>query len=81
MQQRELLRPLMEVEVPLCRVLAAMEHAGVGLAPGQLQRQRGPLRARLAQLAQRAHEAAGAVFDINSPKVKRSLVINWGSSG
>ena len=68
-QSEGLLRPLLELEMPLVRVLAAMEAAGVALAPQVLRDQRGPLEARLRQLAHKAHLAAGMTFDLNSPKV------------
>ncbi|GIL88385.1 hypothetical protein Vretifemale_16356, partial [Volvox reticuliferus] len=68
LQSEGLLRPLLELEMPLVRVLAAMEVAGVALAPQVLRDQRGPLLARLRQLAHKAHLAAGMTFDLNSPK-------------
>ncbi|KXZ52413.1 hypothetical protein GPECTOR_9g457 [Gonium pectorale] len=68
LQSEGLLRPLLEVEMPLVRVLAGMEATGVALAPAVLRSQRGPLEARLRQLAHKAHVAAGMTFDLNSPK-------------
>ncbi len=58
--------------MPLVRVLAAMEAGGVAVAPKLLRDQRGPLEARLRQLAHKAHVAAGMTFDLNSPKVRTS---------
>ncbi|GFR45959.1 hypothetical protein Agub_g7428, partial [Astrephomene gubernaculifera] len=68
LQSEGLLRPLLQIEMPLVRVLAAMEAAGVALAPQVLRDQRAPLEARLRQLAHKAHVAAGMTFDLNSPK-------------
>eukprot|EP00198_Chlamydomonas_reinhardtii_P012144 XP_001701481.1 DNA polymerase theta [Chlamydomonas reinhardtii] len=68
LQSEGLLRPLLELEMPLVRILARMEGEGIALAPQVLKDQRGPLEARLRQLAAKAHLAAGMTFDLNSPK-------------
>ena len=56
------------VEMPLCRVLAEMECAGFRVDGGELARFGQMLSGEMASLEQRIYEAAGAPFNINSPK-------------
>ena len=57
-----------EVEMPLCRVLAEMERSGFRVDGGELARFGQMLSGEIAVLEQRIYEAAGAPFNINSPK-------------
>ncbi|MBE6918514.1 MAG: DNA polymerase I [Ruminococcaceae bacterium] len=57
-----------EVEMPLCRVLAEMECAGFRVDGGELARFGQMLLGEMTALEQRIYEAAGAPFNINSPK-------------
>lgn len=57
-----------EVEMPLCTVLAEMELAGFRVDGGELARFGQMLSGEIATLEQRIYEAAGAPFNINSPK-------------
>lgn len=57
-----------EVEMPLCRVLAEMELAGFRVDGAELARFGQMLSGEMAGLEQRIYEAAGAPFNINSPK-------------
>ena len=56
------------VEIPLCRVLAEMERAGFRVDGKELARFGEMLSHEIAALEQRIYEAAGAPFNINSPK-------------
>jgi DNA polymerase-1 len=64
----ELERVYKEIERPLVPVLVAMESTGVLLDPDMLATQSRELGDAMAELEQRAHEAAGGVFNIGSPK-------------
>jgi DNA polymerase-1 len=57
-----------EIEVPLVRVLARMERAGVRVDEAKLAGLRGELEAELGARERRIHELAGGEFKINSPK-------------
>jgi len=57
-----------EVEMPLVRVLAAMESAGVALDADHLRSYGATLAERLEGLKHGAYEAAGHAFNLDSPK-------------
>lgn len=57
-----------EIEIPLVPVLSRMERAGVLVDAELLFTQSHELAERLAQIEQQAHEAAGQVFNLGSPK-------------
>jgi len=57
-----------EIEMPLVPVLARMEANGVGIAPDMLRRQSADLGALIERLEGEAHAAAGASFNVSSPK-------------
>jgi DNA polymerase I len=57
-----------DVEMPLVRVLAAMEQAGVALDGEHLRDYGETLTARIEQLRQEAFVAAGREFNLDSPK-------------
>ncbi len=57
-----------EVEMPLVRVLEAMERAGVAIDVDVLRRIGKEFDERLTHLTTEIHEAAGEVFNINSPQ-------------
>ncbi|HET8985068.1 MAG TPA: DNA polymerase [Trueperaceae bacterium] len=57
-----------DVEMPLVRVLAAMEREGVSIDADMLKTYAGTLKQRLDQLKTEAMEAAGAAFNPDSPK-------------
>jgi len=56
------------IELPLSRVLFAMERNGVLVDPQRLQRQSAELGLRIVQLEAEAHELAGQPFNLASPK-------------
>ena len=57
-----------EVELPLARVLAEMEQVGVRVDVEMLKRAEEQLSKELANLEQGIYTAAGATFNVNSPK-------------
>ncbi len=63
-----------EVELPLVRVLARMEEAGILVDRAYLAELGEHLRDRLATLERRVYEAAGEPFNINSTQQLRELL-------
>ena len=68
LQEREMWELYTRAELPLCRVLAEMEIAGFKVDGKALAEFGQMLSARIAQLEGRIYEAAGAPFNIHSPK-------------
>ena len=67
-EQRELHELYYEVELPLCAVLARMEHAGMRVDANALAAFGSEMEAQLKTLEQHIYEEAGGPFNINSPK-------------
>ena len=63
-----LVRLYEDVEMPLVRVLAAMERAGVTIDVGRLAEYRERLGERIEELKAAALQAAGCEFNLDSPK-------------
>ncbi|MBC8195340.1 MAG: DNA polymerase I [Acidimicrobiia bacterium] len=63
-----------EVEVPLVRVLAKMENAGVGVDVEELTRLRDNLTSECDRLRAEIHSAAGEEFNVNSTKQLRVIL-------
>ena len=63
-----------EVEMPLLPVLSQMERNGVMIDTAMLQQQSTELTARMAELEQQAHDLAGEVFNIGSPKQIQAIL-------
>ncbi len=57
-----------DVELPLVRVLAAMERSGVALDADHLRAYGAVLERRIEELREQAYEAAGHPFNLDSPK-------------
>ncbi len=57
-----------EVEMPLIEVLAEMETHGVAVDPAVLDEQKQQLNERIDELRVQIHEAAGEVFNVDSPR-------------
>ena len=57
-----------EIEFPLCRVLAEMEHTGVRVDPEMLKSFGKLLAQKMETVQKQAFEHAGEVFNLNSPK-------------
>lgn len=67
-EQRELHELYYEVELPLCAVLARMEHTGMRVDANALAAFGSEMEAQLKTLEQHIYEEAGGPFNINSPK-------------
>jgi len=59
LEREQLMTPLLQLEMPMARVLARMERVGVGYDPAHYEAMVGPLREALAQLEQQAHAESG----------------------
>jgi DNA polymerase-1 len=75
------LMPLMQgVEMPLVEVLAELEHNGILVDPGELERQRTRLAAKIEEILARLHSesfaAIGRRFDPDSPKQLSGVLFN-----
>ncbi len=68
MAAQGLLELLNDMELPLVRVLAKMEHRGIGVDPAVLGRIRDELTAHANTLRQRVVDSAGREFNVNSTK-------------
>lgn len=69
------LRPLLdEVELPLVRVLAAIERRGMLVDVEQLRRLSGEFAERMDALMREIHAMAGGEFNVNSPPQLRSVL-------
>jgi DNA polymerase-1 len=65
-----------EIEVPLVRVLAHMEHAGVGVDADELRRLRDKLNAEVDDLRQQVYDDAGTEFNVNSTPQLREILFD-----
>ncbi len=66
--EEELARLFSEIEMPLVRVLADMESAGVAVDTAFLSRLAGEMEKSLEALSGRAYQLAGEEFNLNSPR-------------
>jgi DNA polymerase-1 len=67
-EQRGLRQLYDEIELPLTRVLARMERAGVRIDPVELRRLSELMEISIARLTAQIHELAGKPFNISSPQ-------------
>lgn len=74
---REMTPLLTDVELPLTRVLAAMEWNGVRIDPTTLTRMSGRLKEHISELEQQAYDMAGGVFNIASPSQVGMVLFEW----
>jgi DNA polymerase-1 len=65
---------LVDIELPLVRVLARMEQAGIGVDADYLRDLGADLRDRLGALEQKIHDAAGGPFNVNSTLQLREVL-------
>ena len=65
-----------DVEAPLVRVLARMEHVGIGVDPAVLTRIRDELAAETEEMRAAVLAAAGREFNLNSPKQLREVLFD-----
>ena len=63
-----------EVEIPLVPVLSRIERTGVLVDADLLHQQSGELSIRMAELEQAAHDTAGEVFNLSSPKQLQAIL-------
>ncbi|NUM55438.1 MAG: DNA polymerase I [Candidatus Hydrogenedentes bacterium] len=63
-----------EVELPLIRVLARMEQAGIAIDTAVFEGLRGEVEKRLRELETDIYETAGEPFQINSPKQLQEIL-------
>lgn len=68
LEKRELHELYYKVELPLCAVLARMEHAGMRVDANALAAFGSEMEVQLKTLEQHIYEEAGGPFNINSPK-------------
>jgi DNA polymerase-1 len=67
---------LTEIELPLVRVLARMEQAGIQIDVAYLEELGGSLRDRLGALESKIHDAAGEPFNVNSTLQLREVLFD-----
>jgi DNA polymerase-1 len=67
-QRRGMAELFTTIELPLTRVLARMERAGVRIDPAELRRLSGLMETGIARLTAEIHALAGKPFNINSPQ-------------
>jgi DNA polymerase I len=65
-----------EIEVPLVRVLARMEHVGVGVDAAELRRLRDTLTAEVERLRGEVWSDAGTEFNVNSTPQLREILFD-----
>ncbi|HEY6697585.1 MAG TPA: DNA polymerase I [Acidimicrobiales bacterium] len=65
-----------EIEVPLVRVLAHMEHAGVGVDADELRGLRDRLNAEVDSMRQQVYDDAGTEFNVNSTPQLREILFD-----
>lgn len=70
----EVIDLFMNVEVPLVRVLARMEHAGIGIDRAELETLNRDMTAEAEMLSKQIQEDAGREFNVNSTKVLREVL-------
>ncbi len=71
-----LARVYRDIELPLIPVLSRMERIGILIDAQHLQEQSAALGQRLIELEMRAHEAAGQVFNLASPKQLQEILFD-----
>ncbi len=71
-----LLGVLQDIEIPLLSVLAAMERRGVLIDGDLLREQSAELDERMREIEARAHNEAGEVFNIGSPKQIQAILFD-----
>jgi DNA polymerase-1 len=74
MKSDNLMNIYSNIEIPLVPVLSNMERAGVNVDPQMLKEQSAELAASLKKLEAEAHELAGEVFNISSPKQLQNIL-------
>ncbi len=73
-QTPSLVQVLQTIEMPLVPILSSMERHGVLIDASLLQQQSSELGKRLLELEQQAHQLAGQVFNLASPKQLQQIL-------
>lgn len=73
-KEQTLKRVLQEIEIPLIPVLSAMERRGVLVDCNLLHQQSLELSERMMVLEQKAHDEAGQIFNLGSPKQLQAIL-------
>jgi DNA polymerase-1 len=68
LEEKDLMGLFREIEMPLVKVLADIEHAGVAIDTDMLRALSDEMEKSLAELTKTIHREAGGEFNINSPK-------------
>jgi DNA polymerase-1 len=76
MEQGDFRRLMFDIELPLARVLAGMERAGVRLNAAPLAAMAETVTRQLAVLEARCHELAGVHFNVGSPKQLENVLFD-----
>jgi DNA polymerase I len=76
LSEREELDLFLTYELPLVPVLARMEHAGIGVDRGYLEKMGEDLRSKIAKLEAELHDLAGGPFNVNSTDQLRSILFD-----
>ncbi|NTW70064.1 MAG: DNA polymerase I [Chlorobiaceae bacterium] len=74
--EKELLWLCEHIEFPLVSVLASMEHAGICIDTPHLEKTSASVGMELELLTEKIYEAAGAPFNIDSPKQLSNILFN-----
>ncbi|TCD48770.1 DNA polymerase I [Chlorobium sp. N1] len=75
-REPRLLELCRQIEFPLVRVLAAMEHRGISIDLKHLEETSTAVGSQLELLTEKIHAAAGTTFNIDSPKQLSNILFN-----
>jgi DNA polymerase-1 len=76
LHEQELERLFNEIEIPVARVLARMEAAGIAVDAAALGAISAEFGSHLERLERQCHEMAGAAFNLNSPNQLREVLFD-----
>ncbi|WP_159722961.1 DNA polymerase I [Enterococcus sp. CSURQ0835] len=68
LEEKEQTELFYQMELPLSKILAEMEIAGITVDASRLQTMRGEFSQRLLEIEQKIYQEAGTEFNVNSPK-------------
>lgn len=74
--EKDLLKLLLEIEIPLLKVLADMEFIGVGFDTAKADKIRATFAEENEKLISSAHKLAGREFNVNSPKQLQAVLFD-----
>ena len=74
--EKDLLKLLLEIEIPLLKILASMEFVGVGFDVGKAEKIRSTFAEENEKLIASAHKLAGREFNVNSPKQLQAVLFD-----